>query len=86
MKKLLFVLLFFPVFCCLAQAQLTANFSADKMGGCSPLLVQFTNTSTGASANARYHWDFGNGNTSALQNPGAIFTEEKTYTVTLTTL
>lgn len=84
MKRFLLLVLFFPAFCCLAQAQLTANFTADKMGGCSPLPVQFTNTSTGASANASYRWDFGNGNTSTLQNPGAIFTEEKTYTVTLT--
>lgn len=46
--------------------------------------ISFTNLTTGASANAVYRWDFGNGNTSALRNPGAIYNEEKTYTVTLT--
>ncbi|MBB1285071.1 PKD domain-containing protein [Flavisolibacter sp. BT320] len=84
MKKLIPVLFFFQVFCLHAQAQLTANFTADKTGGCSPLLVQFSNTTTGASASASYHWDFGNGNSSTLKNPGAIFTEEKSYNVTLT--
>src|SRR3989337_1284837 len=65
-------------------AQMTANFSMDKPGGCSPLSVSFSNQTFGASANAAYRWDFGNGNTSALANPGAIYTNEKTYTVTLT--
>jgi gliding motility-associated-like protein len=66
------------------QAQLTANFMVDKESGCSPLTVSFTNLTTGASAGAVYHWDFGNGNTSSLKNPGAIYKDEKTYTVTLT--
>lgn len=56
----------------------------DKAGGCSPLSVSFSNQTFGASANAVYRWDFDNGNTSALVNPGAIYTDEKTYTVTLT--
>ncbi|HEV8283943.1 MAG TPA: PKD domain-containing protein [Chitinophagaceae bacterium] len=68
------------------QAQLTANFIADKSGGCSPLNVSFTNLTTGASANAVYHWDFGNGNTSSLKNSGAIYRDEKTYNVTLTVI
>ncbi|WP_276501272.1 PKD domain-containing protein [Terrimonas pollutisoli] len=76
-----FLLAAFPAF---SQAQLTANFSMDKSGGCSPLSVSFSNQSFGASANAIFRWDFGNGNTSALPNPGAIYTEEKEYTVTLT--
>jgi gliding motility-associated-like protein len=66
------------------QAQLKADFSVDKTGGCSPLTVSFTNKSTGTSSNTVYKWDFGNGNTAAIPNPGAIYTEEKTYTVTLT--
>jgi len=66
------------------EAQLTANFGIDKTGGCSPLSVSFTDYTTGASGNAVYYWDFGNGNTSALKNPGAIYKDEKTYTITLT--
>ncbi|MEP6724515.1 MAG: PKD domain-containing protein [Bacteroidota bacterium] len=65
-------------------AQLQANFIADKTGGCSPVGILFTNTSTGTSANAMYTWDFGNGNTSANRNAGAVYKEEKNYTVTLT--
>ncbi|MHA4807022.1 gliding motility-associated C-terminal domain-containing protein [Flavitalea flava] len=56
----------------------------DKPGGCSPLVINFTNLTTGASANAVYKWDFGNGNSSALLNGGAVYTAEKSYTVILT--
>lgn len=66
------------------NAQLQANFSIDKNSGCSPLVVSFTNTTTGASTGAIYTWDFGNGNTSSEKNPGAVFIQEKNYTVTLT--
>jgi gliding motility-associated-like protein len=66
------------------QAQLNANFTVDKSAGCSPLTVTFTNRTSGASAGAIYKWDLGNGNTSTLVNPAAVYTDEKTYTVTLT--
>ncbi|MES2646549.1 MAG: PKD domain-containing protein [Bacteroidota bacterium] len=65
-------------------AQLTANFSVDKSSGCSPLAIAFTNTSTGNSSKAVYDWNFGNGNTSVLKNPGAIFFDAQSYSVTLT--
>lgn len=68
----------------IAFAQLRADFNVNKPGGCSPLLVAFTNTTSGASSNATYHWDFGNGNQSAVQDPGAIYKDEKIYTVVLT--
>ena len=67
-----------------ANAQLQANFTVDKNGGCSPLSVSFTNTTTNASSGAVYKWDFGNGNTSTLANAGATYVLEQTYTVTLT--
>lgn len=75
--------------CCLfvsiqATAQLQASFSMDQPAGCSPLTTTFTNSSTGTSGTTKWHWDFGNGNTSDLQNPVAVFLEEKTYTVKLT--
>ena len=66
------------------HAQLKADFTADKVGGCSPLTIQFTNNTSGASVNVTYKWDFGNGNTSTLKNAGATYKEEKVYTVTLT--
>ncbi|MEP7108841.1 MAG: PKD domain-containing protein [Ferruginibacter sp.] len=67
-----------------AKAQLQANFTMDKTGGCSPLAVAFTNTSTGASVNAIYKWNFGNGNTSALADAAATYILEQPYTVSLT--
>ena len=67
-----------------AFAQLQAGFTMDKTGGCSPLVVNFTNTTTGAGSNAVYDWDFGNGNSSGLPNGGAIYTLEQSYSVTLT--
>lgn len=67
-----------------ASAQLTASFVPDKSGGCAPFTIQFTSTTSGASGNAEYLWDFGNGNSSSLPNPAAIYTETKEYTVTLT--
>src|SRR5215216_6563349 len=77
----LFLLLLSPF---TLHAQLSANFTMDKIGGCVPLSVSFINQTFGASANATYRWDFGNGNTSSLQNPGAVYLDEKTYTVSLT--
>ncbi|KAK6033583.1 PKD domain protein [Ostertagia ostertagi] len=66
------------------MAQLQADFQMDKTGGCSPLTVGLTNTSSGASSNATYLWDLGNGNTSTLINAGATYVLEETYTITLT--
>lgn len=60
---------------------LNANFSQDKTKGCLPLIIQFTDQSTGTGLT--HMWDFGNGNTSALKNPGAIYTQAGNYTVTL---
>ena len=65
------------------KAQVKASFSTDITGICSPLTVHFTNTSTASTA-AVYHWDFDNGNSSALKNPAAVFLDPETYTVTLT--
>src|SRR5688500_7428360 len=67
-----------------AHAQLKADFTPDKTGGCSPFTVSFNNTTTAASAAATYKWDFGNGNTSTLKSAGATYKDEKSYTVTLT--
>ena len=81
--RFLFLLssLFFSV---QSSAQVFADFTMDKTGGCSPVTINFTNLTSGISANAKYSWDFGNGNMSSLKNPSAIYLQEKTYTVTLT--
>lgn len=81
------ILLLFICSCCIFAAgysQLQASFISDKEGGCPPFIIQFSDRTSGASDNAVYTWDFGNGNTSDLKNPAAIFTDEKTYTITLT--
>ncbi|WP_153799350.1 PKD domain-containing protein [Foetidibacter luteolus] len=78
---IVFILFFF--ICCFSQAQ-TADFTVNKTGGCSPLDVRFTNTSSGLSAGASYKWDFGNTNTSTLKDPGTTYKDEQVYTVTLT--
>ncbi len=64
--------------------QLRADFSFDKSGGCSPLLIHLTPQVSGASGAAVYSWDLGNGNTSAVSNPEAVYVQTGTYTVTLT--
>jgi gliding motility-associated-like protein len=64
------------------KAQIHADFTADKTEGCSPIIVNFTNLSnpeTGLS----YYWDFGNGSTSATQNPSVIFNEPGFFTIKL---
>lgn len=42
--------------CCQpALGQLTAGFAADKTGGCGPLVVHFSNLTSGAGATASWH-------------------------------
>ncbi|MFT3703693.1 MAG: PKD domain-containing protein [Agriterribacter sp.] len=84
-QLLLGIVLFFAgsIISVSAIAQVNVSFTSDKDGGCAPFSVQFTNSSTGVSANAMYYWDFGNGNSSDLPNPASIYTETKVYTVTL---
>jgi gliding motility-associated-like protein len=60
----------------------TANFTGTPLTGCSPLIVVFQDQSTGNPTN--WSWDFGNGNTSTLQNPTATYFTPGTYSVTLT--
>lgn len=69
-----------------ANAQLKADFTMDPpAGGCSPLSVNFFNTTTGASAAATYEWDFGNNSNKGYdKDAGTVYIIEKTYTVTLT--
>ena len=66
----------------LATASLaqTASFSTSKSSGCSPLMVDFKNSSSGAST---YRWDLGNGNASTAKDPSAVYNSPGTYKVTL---
>ncbi len=68
-----------------------ADFTADVQSGSSPLVVQFTDTSTislpeGTQVN-RWEWNFGDGRTSTQQNPSNTFystSGTQTFTITLT--
>jgi len=66
------------------KAQLQADFTFDREGGCSPLSVQFTNTTTGSTASTVYKWDFDNGNQSNFKDAAAMFYDNRTYAITLT--
>lgn len=58
-----------------------ASANLAPAGGCDSVLVSFTNTSSGAVS---YYWDFGNGDTSILQNPPPVlYTNEGATQVTL---
>ena len=57
-----------------------ASFTSTPDSSCSPLVVNFTNTSTGATS---FLWRFGNGNTSTLTNTSARYLNPGYYTVTL---
>ncbi|MBV6439983.1 MAG: hypothetical protein EPGJADBJ_01641 [Saprospiraceae bacterium] len=63
-----------------AQAPV-ANFSVSATCGQAPLTVSFSDMSTNSPT--AWSWNFGNGQTSTQQNPGATFTQPGIYTVTL---
>ena len=82
-KLFLFTLLFLAS---IGARAVTADFTADNVSGCSPLVVHFTNTSSGDASDS---WDLGNGttSTSTSHGSGAIsgsYITPGTYTVTLT--
>src|SRR6478735_5690843 len=58
-----------------------ADFSADKVSGCSPLTVTFTDHSTNSPTS--WVWDFGNGQLSSIQTPTVNYSTPGTYTVKL---
>lgn len=65
----------------LLHAQVKAGFSATPVAGCAPLIVKYTDESTGNPTSWR--WDLGNGTISFLQNPAATYFNPGTYTVKL---
>jgi len=59
-----------------------ADFSASPTSGNTPLNVTFTDLSTNSPTS--WNWNFGDGGTSAVQNPTHQYTAVGNYTVTLT--
>lgn len=82
MRPVIAYLVLFILCTSVVTAQPVANFSATGTSGCSPLTVQFLDNSTGAPTS--WNWAFGNGNTSVLQNPSAVYVVPGIYHVTLT--
>jgi PKD repeat protein len=58
-----------------------ADFSANPLSGNTPLIVQFTDLSTGATS---WQWDFGDGSGSTQKNPSHTYQNPGSYTVVLT--
>jgi uncharacterized repeat protein (TIGR01451 family) len=58
-----------------------ANFTFTPPNGVDPLLVTFTNTSTGTISS--YNWTFGDGGTSNLASPTYTYNLPGVYTITL---
>lgn len=60
-------------------------FSANALTGCAPLNVSFKdNSSPGNGTETNWLWDFGDGTSSANQNPNHTYTISDTFNVTLT--
>ena len=59
-----------------------ASFGADKTKSCEGI-IHFKDHSVGSQINS-WFWDFGDGNTSTMQNPTHQYYKNGTYTVTLT--
>ncbi|MHB8275857.1 MAG: PKD domain-containing protein [Dermatophilaceae bacterium] len=59
-----------------------SSFTASSTSGTAPLSVQLTDASTGSPTS--WSWNFGDGTTSAVQNPSVSYATAGTYTVTLT--
>ncbi|MFZ4059381.1 MAG: PKD domain-containing protein, partial [Ferruginibacter sp.] len=65
-------------------AQPSVSFSASPVVGCHPLAVQFTDQSNpGTGFINLWQWDFGDGQTSTIQNPTHTFLNAGSYNITL---
>lgn len=62
----------------------TVTFAADKLSGCAPLCVTFTDGSMALPDQVNsWSWNFGNGDVSATQNPNECFKKPGVYTISL---
>ncbi len=80
-SALMFFICTLSAFC--ARAQLVANFTADHIAGCSPLVVNFHNTTTPMSGTTFDWYGVGTG-VLHLTDCSGSFIAPGTYTVTLT--
>ena len=78
MNKFLFLSILFILTCFQLSAQ--ADFTSDTTAGCSPLVINFQDLTPNATS---WDWDFGNGNSSTLKDPGTTYITAQDYTITL---
>ncbi|MBT3801048.1 MAG: PKD domain-containing protein [Bacteroidetes bacterium] len=81
MIKTTFIAVILSIISFLLVAQPIAEFSANITSDCNPLTVKFTDLSSGNPTS--FSWNFGNGQTSVLQNPTISYTSAGKYTVSL---
>jgi PKD repeat protein len=73
----------------ITTAASVANFTKSNGGGCGPVDVNFNNISSTINNNIQFFWDFGDGSTSNLAQPGthtfnsSPFFNDTTYIITL---
>ena len=60
----------------------SVSFTSDTIAGCTPLTIQFTNT-TPEDQVGTVEWDLGNGTVTDQDNPVGLYTEPGIYTVSL---
>jgi gliding motility-associated-like protein len=75
------LLLLCIVWTSICQAQLSADFTSNIRTGCAPQIVRFTDNTIGSPI--AWHWDFGNGLTSSLQNPIVTYFVSSPYSIKL---
>lgn len=82
--KVILISLLFIVSLTIKGQTLSADFDADILSGCSPLVVNFSDSSSGGVSSRT--WNFGNGNTASGNNSQvtATYTTPGLYTVSLT--
>ena len=83
LKKPFFLILLLASFI-FTQAQLAADFKATPTSGCSPLLVRFSDKSTGNPTS--WKWDLGNGTISFLRNPSVTYFNPGKYSIKLSAI
>lgn len=81
LKKAGLIVFCLVLFAQIAKSQLNANFSATPNEGCAPLVVHFSDASTGNPTHWR--WDLGNGTISFLQNPSVTYFTPGLYHIKL---
>jgi len=61
-----------------------ANFGRNSNGGCTPTIVNFTDSSQSSlSPIVKWDWDFGDGGSDTVQNPTYTYVNKGLYSVTL---